>query len=109
MSAGDWKDMFRAACAGDADLVRHHLEHGVDPDFVHPEFQSTALVAAILARQESVADLLLEHGADPLLVSPLEGQTPAQAAGEVGLTTLATRLADASGARDTRSETTPPG
>lgn len=92
MSAGDWKDMFRAACAGDIELVRHHLGHGVDPDHVHPEVQSTALVAAVLERHEAVAHLLLDHGASPALVSPLEGQTPLQAALEAGLPTVAARL-----------------
>ena len=94
MSAGDWKDMFRAACVGDVDLVRHHLEHGVDPDFIHPEVQSTALVAAILERHEDVAHLLLDYGADTALMSPLEGQTPLLAAREMRLRTVEDRLRD---------------
>lgn len=53
MTAGDWKDMFLAAEAGDTELVRHHLAGGVDPNFSHAEFQSTALVAAILAGHEA--------------------------------------------------------
>ncbi|MBJ7357770.1 ankyrin repeat domain-containing protein [Nocardioides sp.] len=88
MSAGDWKDMFHAACAGDVELVRHHLATGVDPDFSHPEYQSTALVAAILAGQEDVARLLLDHGADPALRSDLDGLTPVQAARQTGLAGL---------------------
>jgi ankyrin repeat protein len=92
MSAGDWKDMFLAACEGDVDLVRHHLATGVDVNFVHPEFQSTALVACMLAGQEQMAHLLLDHGADPLLRSDLEDQTPVQAARVTGLTTVEARL-----------------
>ena len=92
MSAGDWKDMFLAACDGDLELVRYHLDCGVDVDFVHAEFQSTVLVAAILARQADVADLLLDRGADPRATSPLEGQTPLEAAREVGMTDIADRL-----------------
>jgi ankyrin repeat protein len=84
--------MFLAACEGDVDLVRHHLTNGVDVDFAHPEFQSTALVACILAGREEVAHLLLDHGADPLLKSDLEDQTPVQAAHEAGLTTVKLRL-----------------
>lgn len=84
--------MFLAACAGDADLVRFHAENGVDLDFAHPEFQSTALVAAILAGREDVAHLLLDLGADPTLASPLEGLAPAQAAREAGLASVAARL-----------------
>jgi uncharacterized protein len=92
MSAGDWKDMFRAACDGDVELVRYHVENGVDVDYAHPELQSTALVACILAGHDQVAHLLLDHGADPLLVSPLEGLTPVQAAHQAGLTGVEARL-----------------
>ena len=92
MPAGDWKDMFRAACDGDVELVRHHLANGVDVDFAHPEFQSTALVASILAGREEVANILLDHGADPLLRSELEDQTPVQAARQAGLPGLEARL-----------------
>ena len=92
MSAGDWKDMFLAACDGDLELVRYHLDRGVDVDFVHAEFQSTVLVAAILARQDEVVDVLLDHGAHPTARSPLEGQTPLEAAREVGMTGVVGRL-----------------
>jgi uncharacterized protein len=92
MSAGDWKDMFLAACHGDLELVRYHVENGVDVDYAHPEFQSTALVGSILAGHPDVAHLLLDHGADPLLESPLEGQTPAQAAHGAGMPELVARL-----------------
>lgn len=92
MAAGDWKDMFLAACEGDVDLVRHHLANGVDVNFAHPEFQSTALVACILAGREEVAHLLLDHGADPLLKSELENQTPVQAAPDAGLVAVQARL-----------------
>ena len=90
--AGDWKDMFHAACDGDTELVRHHVANGVDVDFAHPEFQSTALVASILAGREEVAHLLLDHGADPVLRSELEDQTPVQAARQAGLVGLEARL-----------------
>ena len=99
MSAGDWKDMFLAACDGDSELVRFHLENGVDVDFVHPEFQSTVLVASIHAGRDDVVHLLLDHGADVSMRSELEGQTPLQAAQQVGLTGVAGRLR-AMGAED---------
>ena len=99
MSAGDWKDMFLAACDGDVELVRFHLANGVDVDFVHAEFQSTVLVASIHARREEVVHLLLDQGADVSMRSELEGQTPLQAARQVGLTGVADRLR-AMGAED---------
>ncbi|WP_121256963.1 ankyrin repeat domain-containing protein [Nocardioides ferulae] len=106
MAAGDWKDMFLAACAGDVPLVRHHLEHGVDPDHVHPEFQSTALVACLLAGQAGAAEALLDHGADPLLVSPLEALTPVQAAHQAGAAAVVARLVAAGAPTPTPSTTT---
>jgi ankyrin repeat protein len=92
MSGGDWKDMFSAACRGDAELVRFHLVHGVDPDYAHPEFQETALVAAILAGHGAVADVLLDHGADPTIVSPADELTPLQAARASSLQPVEQRL-----------------
>jgi hypothetical protein len=92
MSHGDYKAFFAAACAGDADLVEHHLDAGVDVDFVHPELQSTALVAAIEEKREAVALLLLDRGASPTLVSPLEGMTPLEAARAAGLAQVVDRL-----------------
>ncbi|NYE37788.1 ankyrin repeat protein [Nocardioides cavernae] len=92
MSHGDYKAFFAAACAGDVALVEHHLDAGVDVDFVHAELQSTALVAAIEEGRAEVAVLLLERGASPTLLSPLEGMTPLQAARAAGLGRVVARL-----------------
>lgn len=92
MSHGDYKAFFAAACAGDVELVRHHLDAGVDIDFVHAELQSTALVAAIEEKRADVALLLLDRGASPTLLSPLEGMTPLQAARAAGLAAVVARL-----------------
>jgi ankyrin repeat protein len=105
MSHGDFKDFFRGACDGDLEVVRHHVRSGVDVDFIHPELLSTALVAAIEARQAEVALVLLEHGADPGLRSPLEGMTPLEAAEAAGLDDVAARLRAAPG----QPTTDPPG
>ncbi|MFD1827041.1 MULTISPECIES: ankyrin repeat domain-containing protein [Mumia] len=94
MSGGDWKDMFGAACKGDVELVCYHLDQGVDVDYAHPEFPSTALVASILAGQEESATVLLDHGADPLLESELDEQTPVQAARHMRMAALEARLRD---------------
>lgn len=92
MSGGDWKDMFGAALRGDTELVAFHLDQGVDPDYSHPEYQETALVAAILAGQDDVAHLLLDRGADPGLVSPMDALTPLGAAHQVGMASVVRRL-----------------
>jgi hypothetical protein len=92
MSHGDYKAFFAAACAGDVALVEHHLDAGVDIDFIHAELQSTALVAAIEERREVVALLLLDRGASPTLRSPLEGMTPLEAARAARLEQVVARL-----------------
>ncbi len=92
MSGGDWKELFQAACEGDLELVRYHVKNGVDINYAHPEFLSTPLVACILERQEAVASLLLDHGANPLLPSEFDNLTPVQAARQVGLADLEARL-----------------
>lgn len=92
MSAGDWKELFSAACAGNLPLVRYHVRSGVDLNHAHPEFLSTPLVACLLEGQEAVAHYLLDHGAWPDLRSELEGLTPLQAARQVGLSSVEQRL-----------------
>lgn len=94
MSGGHWKELFRAACDGDLELVRYHVQTGVDVNYAHPEFLGTPLVACILARQEAVALYLLAHGAWPDLISEFDGLTPLQAARQVGLPVVERKLLD---------------
>lgn len=105
MSHGDYKAFFRGACDGDLEVVRHYLRRGVDVDFIHPELQSTALVAAIEACRVEVALVLLDHGADPALRSPLEDMAPLEVAEAAGLNEVAARLRASLG----EPTTTPPG
>lgn len=92
MDGGNWKEMFAAAEEGDLALVEYHIARGVDVNFAHPEFLSTPLVAAILARQEAVAHLLLAAGADPCRYSEFDGLTPVQAARLVDWPALESKL-----------------
>lgn len=85
MSGGNWKDFYLAAREGDLDLVRYHVQHGVDVDYAHPEFMSTALVAAIMAHHQDVAQYLIDSGADPNLLSDLDELSPIEAAAQVGM------------------------
>jgi uncharacterized protein len=94
MSGGDWKEMYYAAREGDIELVEYHVKSGVDVNYAHPEFLSTPLVAAILARQEQAALYLLGSGALPDLLSEFDGVTPMQAARSVGLISVEDRLCE---------------
>ena len=73
MSAGDWKDMYYAAERGDVETVRYHIKNGIDPNYQHPEFLTTALIGAVKNNQLEVVKLLLEHGARPDVKAEFEG------------------------------------
>lgn len=80
MSAGDWKDLYQAAVVGDLALVEYHIREGVNPNYQHPEILCTPLVASLIHGHREIAHHLLAHGADPNLLSELDGPTPLQAA-----------------------------
>ena len=98
MSAGDWKDFYKAALEGHIGVLAHHIAEGVNPDHQHPEIMRTALVASLLEGQPAVARFLLAQGADPHLVSILDGLSPLEAALKTGQHELADQLR-AAGAR----------
>ena len=84
MSAGDWKDLYQAAVAGDLALVRYHISEGVNPNYQHPEILCTPLVASLIHGHREIAHYLLAHGADPALMSDMDALTPLQAARKHG-------------------------
>lgn len=92
MEHGNWKSMYEAACGGDLELVKYYVNSGVDVNYVHPEFMSTALVSCIVADQSDVAVYLLDNGADPNIVSPWEDMTPVQAVATRNLPAVQARI-----------------
>jgi uncharacterized protein len=94
MSGGNWKEMFNAACEGNLALVEYHVREGTDVNYAHPEFLATPLVACILAGQSSIALFLLQHGANPHLLSEFDGLTPIQAARKAGLQDVEAKLVE---------------
>ena len=80
MSAGDWKDLYQAAVAGDLALVQYHVRQGVNLNYQHPEILRTPLVASLVEGHAEIAYYLLANGADPSLVSELDNLAPLQAA-----------------------------
>lgn len=101
MSAGDWKDLYQAAFSGDLALVSHHIREGVNPNYQHPEIMCTPLVTSVVEGHLAVAHYLLDHGADPHLVSDFHGLTPLEAARQCGHAELVQRL-QGMGARTVR-------
>lgn len=80
MSAGNWKELFRACTEGDLALVKYHVSEGVDLNHQHPEILSTPLVTAILNGFTEIALYLIDHGADVRLESYFDQLTPLKAA-----------------------------
>lgn len=80
MSGGDWKEMYVAATSGNIELLKYHIENGVDPNYQHPEILCTPLVASIIAGDTKIVEYLLAHGANPNLLSEFDNLTPLQAA-----------------------------
>jgi len=72
---GDWKEMFHAAKEGDIDLLTYHLKMGVDPNYQHPEFLTTALIEATQEGRTDAVRCLLEYGADPSVKAIFGGDT----------------------------------
>ncbi|EJK46912.1 hypothetical protein THAOC_34400, partial [Thalassiosira oceanica] len=62
-TGGSWKDFWLNASqpgGGDIDLIAGHLRNGVDPNYQHPEMESTALCEAVRAGNVKVDQTPLE-------------------------------------------------
>lgn len=75
MAAGDWKDLLDAAQRGDLDLVRYHINQGVNPNYQHPELLTTPLIESVEFEQIEVAKFLLENGADASIPAGFSTET----------------------------------
>lgn len=65
MSGGDWKEMLVAVQSGDFELVKYHIQNGVDPNYEHPELLTNALIESVQYDHIDIARYLLENGANP--------------------------------------------
>lgn len=76
MSAGDWKKMLEGIQKNDIELVKYYIESGINPNYQHPEFQTTPLIEGIELRRYEIIKYLLEKGADPLLKVGFSNDSP---------------------------------
>lgn len=67
MSGGDWKAMFKAVQENNLELVTVYLNHGIDPNYQHPEFMALPLAESVRYRHIEIMELLLANGANPVL------------------------------------------
>jgi ankyrin repeat protein len=65
MSGGDWKAMFQAVQENNLELVRLYLNHGIDPNYQHPEFMALPLAESVRYHHIEIMKVLLAHGANP--------------------------------------------
>lgn len=63
--AGDWKDMFLGVQKNDFELVRYHIRMGIDLNYQHPEFLTSALIESIRLQHWEMMKYLLDNGALP--------------------------------------------
>jgi uncharacterized protein len=62
---GDWKEMFRGVEENDFDLVRYYISTGIDLNYQHPEFLTSALIESINRNHLEMMVFLIENGAKP--------------------------------------------
>ena len=81
-SHGNWKDLLKACEEGNEGLIRYYMDHGVDPNYQHPEFFTAPLFEAIRnGRRDAVRVLLTYHPQTNIrLVEDSSGLMPIQVA-----------------------------
>jgi len=94
MSAGDWKQMFDAASKGDLEMVEYYIGTGVDPNYQHPEYMTTALIEAAQNGHAGIVTFLLQHGADATIKADLDGLTALETAKNHNQTAIVKILAE---------------
>jgi len=76
MSGGDWKQMFKGVQENDYELVSYYLLQGIDPNYQHPEYMALPLSESVRYGHIDIAELLLDHGANPFLREMESGESP---------------------------------
>lgn len=90
--SSDWKRFIQACQEGDAALVRHYIDEGIDPDFQYPEVGTVALVEAAFYGHAAIVKMLLDAGADPSIRQQLGGLNAMEAAKHQGHTEIVSVL-----------------
>jgi uncharacterized protein len=80
---GDWKEMFRGVETNDFEIVRYYIAHGVDLNYQHPEFLTSAVIESIERQHHEMLVFLLENGAKPDIKEAFSFKSPMQIAKEL--------------------------
>jgi len=73
MTGGNWKDMFKGIQENDLSLVEYYLKNDIDPNYQHPEFLALPLAESIRYNHLEISKLLLQNGANPLIIEEESG------------------------------------
>ena len=73
--SGDNKGFIHAVMNEDLDAVTYYVSIGMDVNFLDPEIMTSPLIEAVKLRNHQISKLLLEHGANPRIISQL-GESP---------------------------------
>jgi hypothetical protein len=80
---GDWKDMFRGVETNDIDLVRYYVAKGIDLNYQHPEYLTSALIESIRLNYIEMMIYLLKNGALPDKNEEMSNKSPMAIAKEL--------------------------
>uniref|UniRef100_A0A7S2EJ53 Uncharacterized protein n=1 Tax=Ditylum brightwellii TaxID=49249 RepID=A0A7S2EJ53_9STRA len=79
-TGGEWKELLRASRDGDIKLIQYHLDQGVNPNWQHPEYFTAPIFESIRKNRTEAVEVLLEGGADPLLIEEMTDCQPLEVA-----------------------------
>jgi uncharacterized protein len=77
---GDWKEMFRGVETNDFDLVRYYIAKGIDLNYQHPEYLTSALIESIRLNHIQMLVFLLDNGAQPAIKEVFSNKSPMEIA-----------------------------
>jgi uncharacterized protein len=80
---GDWKEMFLGVETNDFALVQYYISKGIDLNYQHPEFLTSALIESIERNHLEMMEFLLQNGALPDLKEAFSFKSPMNIAKEL--------------------------
>lgn len=104
MKQADWKQMFKAVEQNDYELLMFYIRQGIDLNFQHPEYFTSALIESIRRKHHTLTQALLENGALPTVCEVESGKTPRQIAVQLNNTEAVALLDAFLAAEDTEKQ-----
>ena len=73
--SGDNKGFIHAVMKQDREAVSYYVSLGTDVNFLDPEIMTSPLIEAVKLGNHEISKVLLDHGANPRIISQL-GESP---------------------------------